>query len=283
MSTEHTEAGEQTEQTTAVTDEQVASETPATTSTEQATEPDEEVVVTIGDAEPPAATEEEDGPGLVNKLRKLDREKAKRIRELEQKLSAKETAEQPAEVAKPTLADCDYDEDAFAEKLSAWKDSQARIKAEQEKAAKAQEDAHKAWQASLENYGKAKASLKVQDYEDAESVVASLFNTAQKGIIIHAADNPALLEYAIGKNPAKAKELAAITDPVKFAFAVAKLETQVKATPRKAPPPPESVVSGSSSVAVDTQLAKLEAEADRTGDRSKVIAYRRQQREKQAA
>ena len=45
--------------------------------------------------------------------------------------------------------------------------------------------------------------------------------------------------YALGKNPKKAKELGEITDPVKFAFAVAKLETQLTVTSRKQVPPPE--------------------------------------------
>jgi hypothetical protein len=34
---------------------------------------------------------------------------------------------------------------------------------------------------------------------------------------------------------------------------------------------------------VDNTLARLEAEADRTGDRSKVIAYKRERQQQQAA
>ena len=87
--------------------------------------------------------------------------------------------------------------------------------------------------------------------------------------------------YALGKNPKKAKELAAIADPVKFAFAVAKLEAQLKVTNRKpSPPPPERVISGTGRVsgAVDSTLERLREEAARTGDMSKVVAYRRQKR-----
>lgn len=279
---------DQAEQTAANTGEEVAGETPKAEQTEQATaEPaDDEVVVTIGDAEPPAAQEDEaKAPEWVRELRKAKREQDRELRELRAKLAEKETASKPTQVEEPTLADCDYDEAAYKAKLLAWNADQARIKAEQDKAAEEAQKAQQAWQQSLDKYGKAKAALKVADYEDAEAVVSSLFNQTQKGIIVHAADNPAVLEYAIGKNPAKAKELAAITDPVKFAFAVAKLETQVKTAPRKAPPPPEKIVSGSSSVAgsPDAQLAKLEAEADRSGDRSKVIAYRRELKARQAA
>jgi hypothetical protein len=98
--------------------------------------------------------------------------------------------------------------------------------------------------------------------------------------MIAGADNPALLVYALGKHPAKAKELAAIKDPVKFAFAVAKLETQMKTTsrPRAAPPPPETPLQSTapSRSATNATLERLEQEALRTGNRTKVAAYRRQ-------
>ena len=92
--------------------------------------------------------------------------------------------------------------------------------------------------------------------------------------------------YALGKNPKKAKELAAINDPVKFAFAVAKLEAQLKVNPAKRPPAPERAVTGGSapiSGTTDSTLDRLRAEAERTGDMTKVIRYRQQLREKQAA
>jgi hypothetical protein len=89
-----------------------------------------------------------------------------------------------------------------------------------------------------------------------------------------------LLIYAIGKSTKRAKELAAITDPVKFAFAVAKLETQLKVTNRKAASPPEKTVQGTGRVSgtVDSTLDRLRAEAEKTGNYSKVMAYKRQKR-----
>jgi hypothetical protein len=86
--------------------------------------------------------------------------------------------------------------------------------------------------------------------------------------------------YALGKNPKKLKELASITDPVKFAFAIAKLETQLKVSNKKPAPPPEKVVGGTAPIrgAVDSTLERLRADAERTGDYSKVFAYRKQKR-----
>jgi len=138
------------------------------------------------------------------------------------------------------------------------------------------------WQAKLQGYGKAKAELKVKDYDDAEGIVQESFNTTQQGVILQGADNPALLVYALGKNPKKAKELASISDPVKFAFAVAKLETQLKVTNRKAAPPPEKTVQGTGRISgsVDSTLDRLRADAEKSGDYSKVFAYKQQKRNK---
>ena len=72
--------------------------------------------------------------------------------------------------------------------------------------------------------------------------------------------------------------MSEITDPVKFAFAVAKLEKDLKVTNRKSAPPPERVVSGTgrSSGSVDSTLERLREEASRTGNVTKVIQYKKQ-------
>jgi hypothetical protein len=87
-----------------------------------------------------------------------------------------------------------------------------------------------------------------------------------------------MVVYALGKNPKKAKELASITDPVKFAFAVAKLEAQLKVAPRKTPPPPEGAIRSTAPISgtVDSNLDRLRSEAERTGDYSKVYRYKQQ-------
>ena len=80
------------------------------------------------------------------------------------------------------------------------------------------------------------------------------------------------------------KELAGIQDPVKFAFAVAKLEAQLKVTPKRKPTTKvEKMIKGSGSLAgtTDKKLDRLRAEAEKTGDLSKVHAYKRQLRNKE--
>lgn len=240
-----------------------------------------EVVVTIGEESPASEEDDTKAPEWVRELRKQNRETQRRNRELEEQLKAVSGAPIKATElgAKPKLEDFDYDAEKFGTELEAWHerkraaDDAARKKQQDEDAAKA------AWQAKLDGHNAAKAKLKVRDYEDAEALVQTSFSVTQQGIILQGSENSALLVYALGKNPKKAKELASITDPIKFAFAVAKLETQVKATPRKAPPP-EGKLSGSAPLSgtVDSQLEKLRAEAEKTGDYTKVTAYKNSKR-----
>ena len=108
-------------------------------------------------------------------------------------------------------------------------------------------------------------------------MIEDTLNNNQQGILLEGAENPALLVYALGKNPKKAKELAAIDNPVSFAFAVAKLETQLKVSNRKAKAQPEKKFKSSttSSGAVDSTLERLREEAAKTGNMDKVMQYKR--------
>lgn len=248
-------------------------------------EPEEtELVVTIGDT-PASEDEIAKAPEWVRELRKNHREATRENRELKEKLKAVEGAPVKATELgpKPTLEGCDFDAAKFEKDLEAWHANKLTADEATRKKQNEEREQQAAWQTKLDSYGAAKAKLKVKDFEDAEVVAQETLSTVQQGVILQGAENPALLIYALGKNPKKAKELAAIKDPVKFAFAVAKLETQVKATPRKAPPPEDKVKGSAPAGKIDSQLERLRAEAERTGDHSKVMAYKREQRQKKAA
>ena len=242
---------------------------------------EDEVIVSIGEEAPPP-DEHAQAPGWVKELRKANREKEKRIRELEAKLTQTSEKKPVALGPKPKLEDYEYDADRFETALADWFERKRHADAEAQKAQQAEQAQQQAWQEKLAGYGKAKAELKVRDFEDAEAVAQELFNITQQGVVLQGADNPALVIYALGKNPKKAAELAKIEDPVKFAFAVAKLEKELKVTNRKAAPAPERMVisTGRVSGAVDSTLERLRAEAEKTGNYTKVLQYKRQ---KQAA
>lgn len=245
------------------------------------TEDTEEVVVSIGEEAPPPE-EQTHAPEWVRELRKTNRELQRQNRELQNKLqTTAQTETKPVVLgAKPKLEDHDYDADKFEAALADW--FERKRQADEANARQEAEvmNQQKAWKAKLDGYGKAKAELRVKDFEDAEAVALELFNITQQGVMLQGADNPALVVYALGKNPKKAKELSDIKDPVKFAFAVAKLEKELKVTNRRAAPAPERIVSGTgrSSGAVDSTLERLREEAARTGNMTKVIQYRAQKR-----
>lgn len=239
---------------------------------------EDEVSVTIGEAKP-VEEPKQAAPAWVRDLRRKERELQREVRELRAKLQTPTQGEiQPPPLGpKPKLEDHDYDAEKFEAALASWFEKKRAADEHAAKARQAEESQKQAWQARLDAYGKAKASLRVRDYEDAEASVTEALNVTQQGIIVSGAENPAVVTYAIGKDPAKLKELASITDPVKFAFAVAKLETQLKVTPRKPASQPETVVKSTTRISggsSDQALERLYEEADRTGDRTKVIAYK---------
>lgn len=250
--------------------------------TDEADEDEGFVAVTIGEEAPPPEEEEpERAPEWVRDLRKQYREEKRRNKELQEKLAEVSGAPKAAELGqKPTLEAADYDTERYEKELAAWYERK-RKHDEVEAARQAEaETAEREWKQKLEGYQSAKAGLKVRDYDDAEEVVQDAFTVTQQGMILQGAENPALLVYALGKNPKRAKELASIKDPVKFAFAVARLETQLKVTKRKATSKPEPKVTGTGRIsgAVDSTLERLRADAERTGDYSKVFQYKKQKR-----
>ena len=247
---------------------------------EEETEDTEEVVVSIGEEAPPPE-EHTPAPEWVKELRKTNRELQRQNRELQGKLQAAPPETKPVVIGnKPKLEDHDYDADKYEAALTDWFDRKRQaddVNAKQEAEVMNQQ---KEWRAKLDGYGKAKAELRVKDFDDAEEVAQQVFSITQQGVLLQGADNPALVVYALGKNPAKAKELAEIKDPVKFAFAVAKLEKDLKVTNRRQAPAPERIVTGTgrSAGAVDSTLERLREDAARTGNMTKVIQYKAQKR-----
>lgn len=242
----------------------------------------EEVVVSIGD-EPPPVEEEKPTPKWVKELRKSYRELQRKNRELEAKLTTQVEVKPTALGQKPTLDGCDYDSERYEAELESWYERKRQVDAEQVKARDAEEALNRHLKSKLDAYGKARAELRVRDYEDAEETVVQHLDINQQWVIIKGADNPALVVYAIGKNPAKAKELASIKDPIELSFAVAKLEKDLKVSNRlKKAPEPEKVVTGNGRIsgAIDSELERLRAKAEKTGDLTEIMRYKRKLKQK---
>ena len=248
------------------------------------TSEDEEFVITVGDEEPEPSDEDDfsgkPAPTWVKDLRKKEREARKRIKELEAQVQQAKPTDKPIEVGpKPKLADFDYDEDDFESAVEQWHERKRQV--EQQQAAKQAEEekAKQAWQAKMQSYEERRQNVasKVRDFEEVEEAAKDKLTATQQGILIHAAENPELILYHLGKNPKKAQELSEITDPIQFAFAAAKLDSQMKIQTRKPSTQPERKPSGSAGLSgvVDQKLAQLEAKAAKTGDRTELIKYKK--------
>lgn len=262
----------------------------APTESEVVAEPEgeEEIKITLGGetlTEPDP--EAERAPEWVRDLRRSHRELQRKVREYEaREQTAPVQPAVPALGAKPKLEDHDYDTDRYETALESWYKQKNAVESTKRDQQRQADEQQRAWQAKLDGYSKSKAELKVRDYEDAEATVQEALSVTQQGIVLQGAENPALVVYALGKNVKKAKELATITDPLKFAFAIAKLESQLKVTATRKPPPPErSAPAGNAPISgvTDSALDRLRTDAERTGDFTKVIRYKQQLREKQAA
>jgi hypothetical protein len=239
----------------------------------------EEDVVTIAGESPAPEEEEKQAPEWVRNLRKNYRELQREKRELEERLKAVSPATEQSPVTpgkKPTLEDCDYDSDKFENELAGWFERKRQSEETEAKYRAKQQEEQQTWQKKLETYTQHKAGLKVSDFQDAEDAVLETLSVTQQGIILQICENPAVVVYTLGKNPKTAKDLSGINNPVDFTAAVARLETKISVTKRQAPPPEKRINGNGSLGTSNAQLDRLREEAARSGDFTKVIAFKKQ-------
>ena len=266
-------------------EEELTPETEEEEGEEGSEESTEGLSVQFGDEEA-AEPEQDKAPQWVTELRKSHRELIKENRELKKVVqTVQPTQQKPALPERPKLADHDYDEDKHQAALDGWYAKKMEIDKFEENQRRAVEQQQRQADDARKAYQEKASTLKVADYKAAEEEVIASLSEAQQGLILGGADNPPLLVYALGKNPKRLAELAAIKDPVKFAFAAAKLEKDLKTSPRKTDKPvPETVVRSSGPVTSSSAaLERLRTEADKTGDFSKVLAYKKAQKAKSRA
>lgn len=267
-----------------LTEAQIADETPEVPTLDEDAAPEEEeggeVVISFGDD----AEEGEDDAPLVKKLRAELRERDRKLAQLRRNPPASNDDDpEPVIPARPSIDAFDYDQDRFDAAL------EARDKAIQDHAEwkVRQGERERARQRAADDQAKQveqqKRALGVGDYEERSSVVRDRLTDQQMAILINATDNPARLIYALGRSETRLAELAGIDNLARFAARIGQLERDVKVSKRK-PPEPETRVRGATASLSYSgkELERLEKEAEKTGDRSKVIAYRRQMRQNAA-
>jgi len=227
---------------------------------ETETSEEDELIVTIGDSPAPEEEEAKGAPEWVKELRKSHKELQRENRELKERFKSVDEAPKAPELGKkPTLEQLDYDTEKFEVAITEWYDSKRQVEEYQRQVEQAQRQQQEDWQQKLNGYNEAKAQLKVKDFADAEDNLKDVLSVTQQGILLQGAKNPALLVYALGKNQKRAKELAAIADPIKFAFELATLESDLKTSNKKpSPPQPEKSIKSTGKISGGGSAATLE-------------------------
>jgi hypothetical protein len=227
----------------------------------------------------------EEAPTWAKHLRSEHARIAKENRELRQQVAARQIEEAPIVVGpRPKAWDegIDGDDEKLDAALDAW-EAQKTAAAEQErKRDEAKRRQNDEWGKVQARYNEEKARITVPGRDEAESVALAELSPQQQAVIARHADNPARFIIALGKNPAKLAQIASIEDPFALTKAMTKMEATLKQTKGPRPPEPSRTVRGApiSTANTNKQLEKLEAEAEKTGNRDKVIAFKRAQREK---
>lgn len=224
---------------------------------------------------------DEDEPEHIADLRKRYREEKRLRLELEQKLAPAAEDIGP----EPNMDDYwerDDPQGDFKRDLLAWNGKKQTAEQGRAKQREQQEAVQREYQADLGEMQEQRSALKVRDFDAAEERVSAALDPAQQAILTQVAKNKAALWYALGKNPERLAALAKVTNYAKFAGEVARLDMETRVS-RKPSTNPERNMRGSGGTfngrgAADAKMARLEAEAAKTGDRSAIAAYKRELR-----
>ena len=241
-----------------------------------------------GEAPDPVEEEAKEAPSWVKELRKKHRESEREKKQLEKELLDIKAKLEPALKPlpeRPKFEDFAYDEDKFDAALQDWHETKLKHNAKQQEEQKQAEAAQQKFLERRDAYEirKSEIARKVPDMQEAEELVVAMFDETKQGILLTAAEDPAQLIYALGKNPKKLQDLASIDDPIRFTAEAAKLEARMKVTKRTPKATPERKIQGSGSASSsENHLERLREEAQKTGDYSKVIAYKRQRSQQTA-
>ena len=244
----------------------------------------EEVVISIEgeepEADPDAVPDEELGEAgkrALKAAREAAKESARKAREAEERAAAIEAQYKPKEpeIKRPTLEDCGFNEDVFAEKMAAFVTAEDKRKAAATEEQNRQKASTEAYQAKLAKYHEDRTKVGVDD--DAQARVVAKLSPQQQAALMDASMDPAKVVAALAKTPKVLDELAGIKEIHRFAYKLAQVEGKITMT-TKAPPPPESKLRGGLAAA-DTvarvPLEKLREKAQDSGDWSSYFSEKR--------
>ncbi len=176
---------------------------------------------------------------------------------------------------KPTITDHDFDSEAYEADLEQWFNEKAQHD-EVINAQKAKDEAiDNRYVASVDKMRKI-----APDYDEVEDTVVATLSPEKQALLKLGVEDTAKLVYALGKSPNKLAELEQL-DPVSFVKQLGIMEFQMSQKSRNPnkPQPKQHELTGAAGGG-DSKLAKLEAEAAKTGDRTAIREYRKRMKQK---
>lgn len=246
---------------------------------ENANEVEEEDAGDIDEDIPEPESLTENHKTWINRTKRANKRLVKQNEELERKLASiaeMSIPEEPEE--KPTLASCDMDEDRFAQAILDYNAQVAKATEAKEKVAKQAQEFLAAYHEKQKSYKKQRAEVvkSTKAFEEHERAVMNDFNITKQDVIIAYSENPVALIHALGKDEKRRKELAGITDLPEFIFRMGKLDQTLKhnLAKKERPSPDTRLVTESPNK--DTKLEQLRRQAEKTGNYTAVIQYKRQ-------
>lgn len=207
---------------------------------------------------------------------------------------AREGKSSPAEAPNPDEFEAGIYDPAFIKQKEAWTDAriEKRIAEGIDKATKqtvqTQTDVtvtREQQQVQVEHYGRAE-KLKVKDYEEMEDKAIEILGNDYVKHIIGSFDKSENILYYLGKNPKKAEALVEILkrNPIRGVAEIARIESSIKIVPKtKTIPNPDEELEGAVPAgpsAVERKLDKLREEAAKSGKMDKLLAFKKELREK---
>lgn len=243
--------------------------------TEQEAEPGEEIVFSDGAAPAPG-----DDNATIREMREALRRQAEELKELRKSSAPQQIDPGP----KPTLESCGYDEEAFESALDEWKERKSAADKQQASSEQQSRQVREQFAKDEERYRTNRVRLTFADVDEVEQVALAKLDQIQHATIVATAKDAAKVLYALGKHPGRLAELSQIQNPLKLAYAVAEFERSFSIMPRRQVTQPEEIATGSAplSVKADKEEQRLEAEAARTKDYTKLFEFRRSKKQKAA-
>lgn len=245
-------------------------------------EADEDISFEDDEDDSDASQEEvgDDGPDLPRKLRHEIRDRDRRLAAKERELAELRAANvpKPVEVGpRPQLADFDYDEDRYSEAVDAWSDRKVKAALSDRDAAAPDEAMQEDFRRRVDRFQEDVANLPYGDAKAMVEAAVAAMPASLQAAVVQVADDPARLVYALGKYPDKLRALIEQPNQARMMGDIARLEGQMKTGTRKPTAQPQAQRRGDAMPrGGDKELARLQKEADRTGNRTALVRYKKE-------